>query len=121
MSKQSSRFSLENFPTIDKGPSVYPAAKNNRIMFLCEFKSEDNSKHSEFEVTWYQGTPARQLKKMTILTGAERVATIQNTNQYPNDPLFFLGTTVIILHKIFFLLIFSPKVNINDKLEGVLL
>ena len=86
--------SVENFPIITKAPVIYPGVKNNRIQFICQFASDDKGNDSIFEVTWYEGTPVRKIAQTNILKGQERVATLQNTNRYPNDPLFFLGTTV---------------------------
>lgn len=85
---------LESFPFITKRPSVYPGVKNKRIQFICEFESEDKEPHSAFEITWYEGTPVRQIAQTDILTGKQRIVTLQNTNTYPDDPLFYLGTTV---------------------------
>ena len=92
-------FSIELFPAIIKSPVVYPGVKNNRIVFICQITSEDRGNHSNFEVTWYEGTPVRKIAQTNILTGSERVATLQNSNRYPNDPLFYLGTTVSLLEQ----------------------
>ena len=75
-------------------PIVSPGVKNNRLEFKCEFKSDDKEAHSVFEVTWYEGTPVRKFSTAQILKGDQRVATIRNTNKYPDDPIFYLGTTV---------------------------
>eukprot|EP00794_Sanderia_malayensis_P012364 gene12364-13634_t len=84
----------KNFPLVTSNPVVTPATHNNRLQFRCEFKSDDKDQHSVFEVTWYQGAPSINIGDVTILKGNSRIATIQNTNKYPNDPTFYLGQTI---------------------------
>ncbi len=97
-------FSLsESFPLIKDDPIVTPGVKNNRLMFECKFKSDDKDQHSIFEVTWYQGSPAVKIGE-GIFKGSERIATLQNTNKYPNNPTFYLGSTVSHLLHLFSLI-----------------
>lgn len=69
--------------------------RERRLEFICEFSSNDVNETSDiFEVTWWQGAPAEQIKKTDYLRGAQRKAILRNTHKYPETPLYYLGTTV---------------------------
>ncbi len=82
-------------PTIKPGITNY--ARNNRLRFLCEFKSNNTDPSTIFEVTWYQESPVKQIGPTHLLQGAARSASLQNNHTGPRDAVnFTLGRTVSI-------------------------
>ena len=37
--------------------------KNNKLRFECKIDPEENGNDVRYEVTWFQGTPRKEIKK----------------------------------------------------------
>ena len=87
----------EMHPQILESPRLYPEVEGNRLVFKCEFKSNTKEDVARFHVSWYEESPLRQLGKVDILKGTERVAKLQRSlNSSSGMSLFRLGKTVCI-------------------------
>ena len=64
--------------------------KNNSLRFECKIDPEENENDVRYEVTWFQGTPRKEIKKEN-LCAAFPEAYLQNRK---DKQLFFLGQEV---------------------------
>ena len=56
------------FPKITKHPVVSVNVKNNSLRFECKIDPEENENDVRYEVTWFQGTPRKEIKKENLST-----------------------------------------------------
>eukprot|EP00795_Rhopilema_esculentum_P008757 gene8757-14783_t len=83
-----------NFPKIISNPEISPGIFNKQLQFTCKFGSDVKDPTAKFEVTWYEGSPAKRINHTVFLKGSERAATLQIKSEYSKRPFFALGTTV---------------------------
>ena len=86
-------FHSETHPQILEAPRVYPEVEDNQLIFNCEFKSDTVEEAARFHASWFEEAPIRQLDKIEILNGTERVATL------PIDSASSDGTAIFRLGK----------------------
>ena len=78
-----------------ENPRVYPDVEDHRLVFKCEFKSNTKEDVARFHVSWFEEFPLKQLNKIDILKGTERVAKLQILlNSSRDASQFRLGKTV---------------------------
>ena len=69
--------------------------EDDKLVFLCEFKSKTVEEVARFHVSWYEESPIKQLDKTEILTGTERVAKLSmNNTSSDGKEIFRLGKKV---------------------------
>ena len=85
----------EIHPQIIGSPRIYPDVEDNRLVFKCEFNSSTKEEVARYNVSWFEESPLKQLSKVHILKGMERVAKLEI---FPNSShagsQFRLGKTV---------------------------
>ena len=78
------------FPKITKHPVVSVNVKNNSLRFECKIDPEKNGNDVRYKVTWFQGTPRKEIKKENLSTALPN-AYLQNEKK---KRLFNLGQEV---------------------------
>ena len=64
-----------------------------RLRFKCKINGREKGAKVRYEVTWFQGTPRKQIKK-DVLNASLTESYLQNNNRITETQLFYLGHEV---------------------------